>query len=346
MANSKTWYSWVDALLSDMTSAATMLKSVLWGLKAALKGEITGGTLGPAGSIPSGARWTVYYSCDGTTAGTANDGVDRWGGGTYDGTKIVRASSGAHSWMVLKSPTALATGGPYYLIIDYLSAADHQCIFVLSKAAPTGGTTSARPTSTDETALAATQFGDNGSWNTFTGRCHFTTDANGSFWFLTSRSSSSKLNAVIGVNVLTNLRQSADAWPVVLMVEGASATTNIMLEGGTILRSSSTQRTRAYNPIGPTTTAAVCGVAVLDVAGASGFGADMAGSFFADGKYDTFPCPVYVSTAALKGFKGELPDCLQMSATPGSGSRYPATGNIDKTLCGGVLLPLTAVPSM
>jgi hypothetical protein len=92
--------------------------------------------------------WTCYYSCDGVTAGTANDGVDRWGA-TFDFTKYVVGSGVVpRSWMVLKSP--LMNGLNWYLIMYLSGTTQTDLTMYLSKAAPTGGTTTARPTATDE----------------------------------------------------------------------------------------------------------------------------------------------------------------------------------------------------
>jgi hypothetical protein len=120
----------------------------IWYWKALLTGEAGAG--GYAGS----GRWTVVGSSDGVTA--ALDAVDRWRGTPYTGNfadvgtaaKLVRAASGTpHSWVVLKSPDAL---GPYYLILDYSTSADNRIAVIYSKATPTGGSITARPTATDE----------------------------------------------------------------------------------------------------------------------------------------------------------------------------------------------------
>lgn len=90
--------------------------------------------------------WTCAGSSDAVTAGM--DAVDRWGA-IYDGTKIVRAAGAvAHSWIVLKSP--VLNGANWYLTIDFNSASDATTRFVFAKAAPTGGSIAARPTSTQE----------------------------------------------------------------------------------------------------------------------------------------------------------------------------------------------------
>lgn len=93
---------------------------------------------------PLGA-WTCYYSCNGTTAGTPNDGVDRWGA-TYTPANILFGSgspASAHSWIVLKSPWGL------YCLISYWGNGLYDCRICFSLTAPTGGSTTADPTMTN-----------------------------------------------------------------------------------------------------------------------------------------------------------------------------------------------------
>lgn len=116
---------------------------ILWYLKAFLLGQIGGATQG---------LWSTYYSCDSVTAGTANDGVDRWGT-TFDSTKVVMGTStgSAKSWYVLKSPV-LPNGMTVYLVIhatgtQFQGTVVNGCVqFYFSKAAPSGGTSTAGPT--------------------------------------------------------------------------------------------------------------------------------------------------------------------------------------------------------
>lgn len=94
-------------------------------------------------------KWTVRYSCDGTTAGTAGDGVDRW-----DADSKLVWGTGAHSWIVLRNTGIAAT---FEIVIDLNVASSGATINVIaSTAAFTGGTTNARPTATAECALGPT----------------------------------------------------------------------------------------------------------------------------------------------------------------------------------------------
>lgn len=90
--------------------------------------------------------WTVEYSCDSATAGTAGDEVDRWSADS----DIVEGAA-AHSWIILKQTGILAN----FQICWDLSNADivNSTIVVSPSAGFTGGTTSARPTATDEQVI-------------------------------------------------------------------------------------------------------------------------------------------------------------------------------------------------
>lgn len=101
--------------------------------------------------------WTVDYSCTGVVAGTVGDGVDRWS--VY--TDLLWGT-GAHSWIVLNLP-----GGQQLLLDqDYTTAT---CESMVTRVSPgglfTGGTTTTRPTATDETEV-----------------CYNTSDALSVFW--------------------------------------------------------------------------------------------------------------------------------------------------------------------
>lgn len=149
MALEKTWQLDLNRAPSDNTTVLGLSRSWLWWQKAFLKGEIGGATAG---------LWTCVGSSDSVTAGM--DGVDRWGA-TFDPTKLVRASGAvAHSWIVLKSPNFTAggiTATPFYMTVQYNGTLDNQAIYVFSKAAPTGGSITARPTATDEWVHSPTQ---------------------------------------------------------------------------------------------------------------------------------------------------------------------------------------------
>lgn len=137
--------TWTDTLNVTYSPADTLdaTRYHLWWLCSAL----IGGTAW-AGA-PVGGRWTLFGSSDG--AGNAGlDTTDRLQlNGAYNGNLWVRANAGSnHTWVCLRSP--IINGSRWYMIIDFNTAQDYQVNWYWSKAAPTGGTATARPTATDE----------------------------------------------------------------------------------------------------------------------------------------------------------------------------------------------------
>lgn len=92
--------------------------------------------------------WAVRYSCDSVTAGTAGDLTDRW---TADANLVYAAA--AHSWIVLRQ-TGIATNFEVCIDLGAASANGNTLTLAVSWSAGfTGGTTTARPTATDETVM-------------------------------------------------------------------------------------------------------------------------------------------------------------------------------------------------
>jgi hypothetical protein len=114
-------------------------KYIVWYQASVLTGNI--------GGLSTGI-WTVYSSNDGTSFGNG-DSVDHWNLGTYTPANLVVNKA----WIVLKSPTI--GGANYYMIIDMINASVTLGHVTWSKAAPTGGTATARPTATDEWTSSA-----------------------------------------------------------------------------------------------------------------------------------------------------------------------------------------------
>jgi hypothetical protein len=138
----QTWQQDNNRVPSDQTTVTLQCKSMLWYIKAFLKGEIGGATVG---------LWTCVGSSDSATAGM--DASDRWTS-SFDASKIVRASGAvAHSWIVLYS-----TDLDGYMLIDWNTASDATCHFTFSKTAFTGGSITAAPTSAVSWTYSSQQF--------------------------------------------------------------------------------------------------------------------------------------------------------------------------------------------
>lgn len=89
--------------------------------------------------------WTVDYSCSSTVAGSAGDGINRWA----SVSNLVWGST-TRSWIVLKQSELAGAE----LCIDLSNATASSCTVAFSPGGLyTGGTTTARPTATDEVVL-------------------------------------------------------------------------------------------------------------------------------------------------------------------------------------------------
>ncbi len=130
----KTYQFNVNQTITATGTALNTNRALLRAIKDTLKAYAT-------------APWTVRYSCDSSVAGTAGDGVDRWS----TNANLVFAS-GAHSWFVLRN----SNGWEICIDLNNASANGTSISFILSLAANfTGGTTSARPTATDEVVVGS-----------------------------------------------------------------------------------------------------------------------------------------------------------------------------------------------
>jgi len=186
MSYTKTWQeNYSDPLVTS--SADNAAKNFIWAIKGFLKGDA--GVTNP----PASGLWTCFYSCDGSVAGTANDTVDRWTT-SFDASKIVNALPGnAHSWFILKSPNNLggvSGNGPYYITIDCCNSFAYYIDIIMSKTAPSGGSTTNRPTAIGEMVIRSNlQFTDGYSASQWRFNGILSTD--GIFWIFSSKDNGS-----------------------------------------------------------------------------------------------------------------------------------------------------------
>ena len=108
--------------------------------------------------------WVVDYSCNSTVAGTPGDGVDRWAADTD--LVFQSADTGtARSWIVLRNPVTTME-----LLIECRSSTTSTGrgirVVVSPSAGFTGGTTTSRPTATDELILYAGDINSTWGWGT------------------------------------------------------------------------------------------------------------------------------------------------------------------------------------
>lgn len=89
--------------------------------------------------------WVIDYSCDGTTAGTPGDGVDRWL--TIADIELSASEGIAHAWMVLRNPV---TGMEILWTMDASNNSARVMNIAWSPSSGfTGGTPTSNPSATD-----------------------------------------------------------------------------------------------------------------------------------------------------------------------------------------------------
>jgi hypothetical protein len=368
MSLSRTWYTDANIAASDTSTASLTAKSILWGLKALLKGEISG-TNDANGAPTVGSRWTCESSSDG--AGNVNNaGTDLWTS-SFDATKINRATAGSnHSWIVLKSPVAL---GPMYMLIDWSTAADTTVTirFSYNPFTLAAGTATTAPTSTaswvhttDAGSTVAVPFND-GSASPH--KLHRVTDANGNFWFLTSKNASGIFHTLLGVQTLSETR-TGETKPVFSFLHhqssgrgagafaGESVSTNhfnvvnTLSQTGIVAVGGRTYDNSALALGGLITPSVVNynsstsgGVGAVEVSATRGWRGQVNA---ADGTWDFFPVWVYTHNSLAAGIRGRIPDvsCFVHSPTIGAGA--PSAAAQERCVVGGVAIPFGVAPSL
>lgn len=329
-ALTKTYSTRANVPFPDVTTTERVRQSQIFLLKAALMDQLATGTMN--GSRNANSVWTCDHSCDGTTAGTPADGVDRWGG-TFTPANIVRASTGgAHSWIVLRNVTS-----GLYLCID-CNDPNANLRIAVSKTSFSGGTTTAGPTATGEFLMGTTGTG-NGSLMAYisdsaTGNinyAHMVAADDGRFFFLVSR---------VGLGYFT-------ACAFLIPSDGArvSDTNNWFAIGNA---TNSGRGSPNYNNLASSSgcvSRTPNGSAVVSTGGAQiasfgstyyagGYGVDsLTGDYLAD--------PVHVrSLAPQVAHRGLLPD-VQMIGTAGNGSSIPTAAAQVRIVAGDMVIPFT-----
>jgi hypothetical protein len=140
----KTWQFNVNQAIAAQGSQQATNRRLL----RAIKDSLIGFTSSP---------WATRYSCDSLTAGTAGDGIDRW---TADTSVVGNSAGSAHSWFVMRQ-TGIATNFELLISCENSSTLSVIVLAVSPSAGFTGGTTTARPTATDEIVLLTT----GNTWN-------------------------------------------------------------------------------------------------------------------------------------------------------------------------------------
>lgn len=192
MTYDKTWTFQVNTVPTDQTSDLNRIKS--WGYQ--LKTFLV-----------SVAGWTVAASSDGTSSGSS----DYWSGIS----SLIFANEGtAHSWVVLKSPAGIVAGSDgsytgdqsrlwFCIFCGTNTSGSQQVKFSYHREAPTGGSTTATPTSTDKIIRSFFGFYQPNLSSHF----HFACTSEGNFYALASGDTTGKFWQVIGILPLAAISQ-------------------------------------------------------------------------------------------------------------------------------------------
>jgi len=309
-------------------------KSQIWLLKACLMNQVATGTL--VGTRNLNSVWTCYYSCDGTTAGTAGDGVDRWGG-AFNAAAIVQNTNGnAHSWIVLYN----AASG-IYVILDCNNATSGLRI-EYSLVAPTGGTTTSGPTSTEPWQTTTTLTGAGSAWTNFVADdaagninwAHFTTADDARFHFETSRNGLGVFSCFASLWRSDNARPSDTRnW----FALGASSTSGRGAGVHSTIAGSSGCISRTPNNASVVSTGGVQNTNFGGVSYPNSYGVDAL-----TGEYLAYPMFV-MALAPQVVYRGQLPD-FYFIGTATVGASVPSAVAQERVVIGDMVLPFTGTP--
>lgn len=294
LPQSQTFYTDNNSAWTDVTTSTRMLASMVLSVQQALCGTILNT------NAPGSSFWTIDYSCDGTTAGTAGDGVNRW----TDATKVIRASGAvAHSWMVLKHTTL-----GVWLLIQYNGTNDYNWKLFLAKNAFTGGSTTVAPTSTSGTQCEVVTFWSSSDVTAAAGKISKTVDASGYWHLLLGKTGVGKVGLSVGFQPVAE-PVSGDTWPFVLWCDWGSTTNPPLMSSQNNWRNASTRAMISRNNTATTS----CAMAPLDLCHSTSAGTSfltlVSDVDHADGKHIDYP--VYlgiVQGATTYSHKGLLKD--------------------------------------
>ncbi len=296
-------------LLTDMREAMFLIKTILIGFA----------------SNP----WTVVSSSDSSTAGAG----DKW----LTSSNLVWNTAGvAHSWIVLQQD-GIQTG--FQLCIDLTPSGGSQANFFASMAGFTGGSTTARPTATDENQLGPT----NTTW--------LRTDA-GTVWLNVVQSSDGQCTRVFAFNaavgstlaapgafwLLDRPQDPVTGWtnPYVGMVRGQAAGTALTTYNNLVNTAPSTNLLRGRHStfnFDANFTTELYGTSTIYLGDRLQLPNDISG------EYAIVPCGFASETASAVGRHGNLFDLWMGPANVHSGDTFPLSATRQFVKFGDLLLP-------
>ncbi len=338
MSLSKTWYTSANMALADTSTANRMAHSAMWAFGAMLLGYQSG-TDGPEGARPGSVYWTLEGSSDSVTSGI--DSTDRLSfSGAFTDSKWVRNTAGsAHTWFVIKSPSGLLDG-PWYICMDFIGpTTDNICSFIVSNNVFSGGSTTARPTSTNESAITSVTYI---TTTAAAGKTHLTCDANGGFRFFVSRNGTGYFSTIIAMEPLVEYH-SGDTGRTLFYTNyldsGVGAMSDSSIVGG--------MRGRASDGTTALTTSNCSWLSPMHRFSGNNFSGLATTTNSLDSTVDALPSVyIYDSTTSKKGLRGRLPDAWWIGAQVSPGSTVPSTGSPERAVTGHFLTPFSVAPGL
>lgn len=331
-ALSKVWYSRCNRPIASSASALLIAQSVVFALKEHLKDTATGGTTG-GGTRNAGSAWVTKGSSDSVSFNTS--GTDL----IPAHTNLVWANSGtAHSWWWGEC----AAAGYQIVIACASSSSTALCVAFAPISTPfTGGSLTARPTSTQEFLWGTTSTGA-ATTATFlsdvvtggTNYTHFVVADDGQFWFTTSRAGTGLFSTCAGFIKPTGSTDTRSAYAVGTTLASARGA----MSRASLFDSSNGAVSRQPNGVAVTSTG---GFTTAGLAGGSNY-LGAGGTDANSGKYLAFPVDAVCNVPAQYAWRGRVPDLAAVGIRP-VGDCYPSTAAPLRVVVGDVLLPCPGV---
>ncbi|HKW84875.1 MAG TPA: hypothetical protein VJN68_14080 [Burkholderiaceae bacterium] len=343
MATELTWSCDVNRAVASAADAATQSKWELWYLLASLVGNTGLGFASNAGN------WSIVRTCgstDGTAGNLTADTTDRLhlgGSGAFTANDWVfganTTSGTGRSWALLQSPSTL---GSMYLIVDFGNATNGKCDLVIGKTLSTNGTTTARPTLTDEWSYSGAQFNNNSIAATHRVNLHLST--RGDFWWHEIFDTNGLPYAAFAVTKLQSTH-AADNYPTISMFVGGNTVgsagagfSGAVNAGGFGTVTSAITKGRNYSGSSLPTW-----VAILPSFGNAGAYANLltaTNAINANASDTTYNgLPIWIIDVSGPELKGRIADLMWASGTPAQGSTIPNTTPFNYVKFGNVWMP-------
>lgn len=334
MPLSRQWYDSKNKALAD-TSTALRSHASQW---HNFMRQITGashGTSGPAGAPPASADWSVHssHAC-GVAAGAGNNFS-----AAFVASEWLRAAAGSsHAWIVFESPATI-TDGPVYLTISLGTSSDQNAVIKISKTAPSGGTTTADPTSATEVTYGTSQ--QTHPNTTTAGKTHLVMDADGNFYFFSSKNGGAPGYCHFFLSVCSLVNTAAgDSNRFMLACQyldsgrGVPSCLNTISVRGLHYDGSAGSPTSSFN------------IGYIAASGSTSMAQQLTQLNAANSKVDGIEGGwVFDTLTSFMGVRGQFPDFLYCTTGAATGAGDPSGVAPTRVVYGGAILPSEVVPA-